>query len=124
MEKKRKKKDLATIGGRIRYARELKGLTQDEFSEKLNLESRTNIASYELNRRNVPSLLVANMAKVLDVTTDFILLGTADVKNAPLLDDDHAAVITIMKDIKTTASKEAIMEAVKTIYKMENRILN
>ncbi len=71
----KKNTDTTTIGGRIKELRIKAGLSQDELAEKLHLENRASVSSYETNRRSISGELTVEMAKNLNSTTDYILYG-------------------------------------------------
>ena len=51
-------------------------MSQDELAEKLHIENRASISSYETNRRLVSGAVVVEIANVLGSSTDYILNGT------------------------------------------------
>lgn len=66
------------LGERLKIERERKKLTQEEFGKKFNL-SKQYISYYENGKREPGIDLVINIAKELDVTTDY-LLGNSDYR--------------------------------------------
>ena len=64
------------IGSRLREARMARGLTQQAMANLLGVGLRT-YQKYEEGSRNPPLDTLANMSKVLGVTTDW-LLGLSD----------------------------------------------
>jgi|LSQX01.3.fsa_nt_gb transcriptional regulator with XRE-family HTH domain len=66
------------FGERLKIERERKGLTQEKLGEKLNL-SKQYISYYENGKRKPGIGLLINIAKELDVTTDY-LLGNSDYR--------------------------------------------
>lgn len=69
--------DSKETGKRIGQLRMLKGLTQEEFAEKVNLSSNT-IAKIECGLRNASMDLLIQMSMLFDVSIDFLLLGKTD----------------------------------------------
>ena len=59
--------------------REENGLKQGYIARKLKI-SREVYSRYETGKRNIPNLILADLAKHYKVTTDY-LLGISDIKN-------------------------------------------
>lgn len=59
-------------GARIRAARERNGITRDELAKRLNLQYHT-FAKYELSAREPDFETLVQIARVLRVSTDYIL---------------------------------------------------
>lgn len=64
------------LGKRLKELREEKGLTQKDVAEKLNLHSVTYL-HYEKDQREPPLKVLAEMAALFDVSTDY-LIGLTD----------------------------------------------
>lgn len=80
-------KDLnVAIGKRIRLLRESQGKTRDVLSEEAEISPHF-LFEIETGKKSMTSNTIINLAKALDVTTDFILTGVATptVRVAPLL---------------------------------------
>lgn len=73
-----KKIDTTTIGGRIKSARTNKGLTQQELADQLYIPMTT-LSTYENNKAELKGSVAVEIASVLGVTTDYILIGNNDV---------------------------------------------
>lgn len=68
--------DRATIGNRLREARENAGMTQEALGRAIGLESATpdkQISHWETGRRVPNGRNLTRLADTLDVTTDWIL---------------------------------------------------
>lgn len=100
-------------GSRLRETRELKGLTQSELSERANLGEKE-IWRYE-NGKSTPSAdTVAQIARVLEVSTDF-LLGLVDDPDPDLSSSDlrpveRAAISAWRRGDKLEAIKAIVGE--------------
>ena len=71
------RKDLNTIiGQRIRVLREAQKKTRDKLSEEADISSHF-LFEIETGKKSMTSNTIINIAKALNVTTDFILLGEA-----------------------------------------------
>lgn len=69
---------MSIMGKRIKKLREMKGLTQDELAEILNM-NRANISNYERGiLTNIPSKPLSKMADFFNVSTDYLLGRTDD----------------------------------------------
>ena len=65
-----------TIGKKIKDSRAEKELSQDKLAAELNI-SRSALALYETNKRQVPNDLLPKLANFFDVTIDY-LFGRED----------------------------------------------
>ena len=75
----RRSLDLTLIGDRIAYARRKRGLTQQRLAEAIkDPDHPERISRIETGRRYPNVFAVAEIAKALRVTTDYILLGGPD----------------------------------------------
>jgi transcriptional regulator with XRE-family HTH domain len=71
-----------TLGKRIASLREIKGLTQLELAEKVEL-TRQALSLYEIDKREPDNATLLRLADFFGVTTDH-LLGRSDIKNNPV----------------------------------------
>ena len=74
------------LGKRIATLRSAKGLNQKQLAEKLNI-SPSAIGMYEQGRREPSLALIVELAKILSVSTDFLLTGRPA---APAAEDNAA----------------------------------
>lgn len=74
------------LGERITALRRAKELSQKQLAEKLNI-SPSAIGMYEQGRREPSLALIVEMAKILSVSTDFLLTGRPA---APAAEDNAA----------------------------------
>ena len=74
------------LGERITALRRAKELNQKQLAEKLNI-SPSAIGMYEQGRREPSLALIVEMAKILSVSTDFLLTGRPA---APAAEDNAA----------------------------------
>lgn len=65
---------MSTIGDRIKLKRKELGLTQAELGAKINVTDRA-VSKWEQNEGNPDMSLIANLANVLGVTLDYLMLG-------------------------------------------------
>ena len=106
--------DTTTVGGRIKYLRKQSGMGQEELAERLHLESRASISSYETNRRGLSGELATAMAQELQTTTDYLLRGTEK-------EDDFAEeAMCLIRKVKTEAGKKAVLLQLQAVLEMES----
>lgn len=67
-----------TVGERIKWARERKGLTQLELA-KLSHKSRASIVQYEQDKIAAPLTVVEHLAEKLDVAPEFLAFGRSGI---------------------------------------------
>ena len=61
-----------TLGEKIKYLREEKGVTQQKLADELNL-NRVTVTGYEINRRIPDIYTLKKIANYLEVTVDYLL---------------------------------------------------
>lgn len=62
-----------TLGERIKYARQKKGISQTELAQLLGYKSRSSINKIEVDGRDVPRSMIVKFAQVLDVTPSYLM---------------------------------------------------
>lgn len=107
--------DTSTIGGRIKKLRTEAGLTQEELAEKLNLEGKSAISNYENNSRGVSTQLINQLSSIFYISTDYLLNGETEDCNDPFISE----ATSILNDLKTTEAKNAAVEILKQIHKLD-----
>jgi len=105
--------DTTTVGGRIKYLRIKAELSQSKLAEKMHIQDRSNISSYETNRRSVSWSLAVELAGVLNSTPNFILDGI--VSEDPTI----AEIEHLLKSVRTEAVKKMILQQVKAAVEFE-----
>lgn len=76
-----------TIGSKIKFLRARAGLNQKELAEKLNIAKST-MSQYESNQRVPSDDLKVELAKIFNVSTDYLLGLTNDPIPVRNLDQD------------------------------------
>lgn len=78
--------DPLKFGKRLQHMRKALGITQEELAERLSVD-RNHITRMERGIRVCSVDLLVELAKALDVSTDFLLVGasTANMKKQALL---------------------------------------
>ena len=111
---KKNEMEVATVGGRIKYLRKQLGMRQEELAERLHLENRASISSYETNRRGLSGELAVAMAQELQTTTDYLLNGTE-------AEDAFAEeAMCLIRKVKTEAGKKAVLLQLQAVLKLES----
>ena len=114
MKMKKNETEVSTVGGRIKYLRKQLGMGQEELAERLHLENRASISSYETNRRGLSGELAVAMAQELQTTTDYLLSGTEK-------EDDFAEeAMSLIRKVKTEAGKKAVLLQLQAVLELEN----
>ena len=79
--------DYMKIGDRIRECRKTNGLTQEELAELLGVSSNT-VSSMENGQQNFKIDKLSQLARVFDVTTDYLLYGKVECSYKENSDDN------------------------------------
>lgn len=118
---KSKKSDTSTMGGRIRFRRNLIGMTQEELGAMIGVDNKANISAYENNNRSVSLTMVPVMAEALGTTVEYLVTG-----KEPWLDiDDHEfsdevkAALQVVRGLKTRTGIRMAVEHLKLVAEME-----
>ncbi len=74
-----------TIGGRIKKVMNIKNITQKEVAKKIGTVE-PNISRYLNDKTKISTETLGKIAKILDVSCDYLILGETDRGN----DDDNA----------------------------------
>ena len=106
--------DTRTVGGRIKYLRKQIGMGQEELAERLHLENRASISSYETNRRGLSGEFAVAMAQELQTTTDYLLNGTEAE------DAFTEEAMSLIRKVKTEAGKKAVLLQLQAVLELEN----
>ena len=111
---KKNEMEVATVGGRIKYLRKQIGMGQEELAERLHLENRASISSYETNRRGLSGELAVAMAQELQTTTDYLLNGTEAE------DAFTEEAMSLIRKVKTEAGKKAVLLQLQAVLELES----
>lgn len=100
----------SSIAERIRWLRTSRGMEQEELASKINVTRKTiNVYEGEKNKKGIPTDIIVKIAKVFDVTTDY-LLGLTDLESTD---------ITYKKIHKVTGLTDdaiSVLQEYNTIY--------
>lgn len=101
-------------GDRLRQLREGKALTQDELAELLNV-SVGQIWRYEAQKTKPTGDIIARMAEVFNVTTDYLLGRSDDPMPYLKIDNLTAHERKVLLAMRWGAVVEAIKEIVASV---------
>ena len=111
---KKNEMEVATVGGRIKYLRKQIGMRQEELAERLHLENRASISSYETNRRGLSGELAIAIARELQTTTDYLLNGM-ETEDAFI-----EGAMGLIRKVKTEAGKKAVLTQLQAVLELES----
>jgi len=102
--------NLEKIGGRIKYLRIKRDMTQAQLSEIIGL-SKGNISSLEKNHYEPSAKSIIKLSKLFEVTTDWILLGNDKKTNIDLkTNSDDTIQINFKIQDEGNAAIKALLE--------------
>lgn len=104
------------IGTKIQKLRESLNLTQKELADKVGITDAT-LSRYENNKREPKAEILARMAKVLNVTTDY-LIGRTDNKSSKVYTttlDNHTYTIEIDKGVQREITQDELNLMIKKL---------
>lgn len=84
------------FGGRLKQARELRGLSQKQLSETLGVPP-SSVAHFEGGRRKPSFESLLRLADALDVTTDYLLSRSNTPTASPILDPLAQTISSLSK---------------------------
>lgn len=81
-----------TFGKRIKYYRQLKGMSQDELGNKCGVNYRT-ISSWESNRTEPNLKNIEDLCKALEVTQKDLMVAPENTLFTALYDKNHPGIV-------------------------------
>ena len=123
MEQNGRGKESGTIGSRIRNLRNRDGMSQEQLALLLNFENKGTIASYETDRRTVPSDVVIRLAEIFQTTTDYILCGKYPERNIREVDPEMQEMMEVMLSLRSDAARKAALLQIRALADMERNLL-
>ena len=106
--------DYCKVGGRIRNAREKKGLTQEQLAERTEL-SASHVSHIETGSSKLGLPALVRISNTLNVTVDSLLQDNSSVRFNVYLD----AISNILKECNEEKSK-AIVDIATTIKDLDS----
>ena len=104
-------KETNTIGSRIRECRKAMGLSQEALAELLYVKKAT-ISKYENGYNDIPASVIVALAKALETTPNYLLLGQSEGELADTWIED---MLLVMKKITEPAYKDLALKQLKCI---------
>ena len=103
--------ELNTIGARIRARRKEMGYSQETLAAMLYMK-KTTICRYEKDEHDIPASVVVELAKALQTTPNYLLMGESDENS---WEED---VIRILDQIKDPAMRKLAIQQLQCIADM------
>ena len=103
--------ELNTIGARIRACRKEMGYSQETLAAMLYMK-KTTICRYEKDEHDIPSSVIVELAKALQTTPNYLLMGESDE------DSWEEDMILILERITDPAMRKLAMQQLKCIADM------
>lgn len=103
--------ELNTIGARIRACRKEMGYSQETLAAMLYMK-KTTICRYEKNEHDIPASVVVELAKALQTTPNYLLMGESDENS---WEED---MIRILERITNPAMRRLAMQQLQCIADM------
>ena len=113
-ERKMKKIDNSTMGGRIKDQRLKMGMTQEELAEKM-FTTKMTISHYENDQTDIKGSVIVEIAGILGTTTGYLLSNEIVLGN---LNDQMKEMIEIFLRLANDGIREVAKEQVKLLLKM------
>ena len=110
---------LSSIGDRIRDLRDRRGFKQQELADKLSV-SRQVLSNWERSYTPIDSDGVAKLAKILEVSTDYILYGKDEdspVKKIALALEEDEELLTFFIELSKREDLRLLFSQVKPLKK-------
>lgn len=109
----------SAIGNRIRGLRDRRGFKQQELAERIGI-SRQVLSNWERGYTLVDSEGVAKLAKILEVSADYILYGRDDdspVKQIALALEDDEELLVFFNDLSKREDLKLLFKQVRPLKK-------
>lgn len=109
------KTDKKTVGERLKYYRELAGLSQEELGRIVGYRSRSAIYNIEKNRSGIPAGKIQRLADILGISSEE-LLGTSEHEYIYSQKENKFNHITIdLSDIEDPNFQKYVWESLKVL---------
>ena len=102
------------VGRRIREIREYQHFTREQLSEKANISIQF-LSDIENGYKSMTALTIINLAKALNISTDYILLGKSSSDNSNERDEIIFNLLAALPEEKKQSIEELIRLFIKNI---------
>lgn len=103
------------MGGRIRFLRKEKQLTQQELADRLFVGNKSKISRVENNAESLTPCQLEILAGILGTTTDYLLKGEETAGTDPWLNE----AVIILRNFRTGTGREAVLEILRRAVVLE-----
>lgn len=110
--------DLATVGERIKYCREMRGMTQIDLADEIGV-GRTTFQEWEKGIHMIRSDKIVALCDVLHISADF-LLGTGFLEVRP--NEEEVSKYTFLEIISDSDARE-FFEMIEGLSLQDKRII-
>lgn len=104
-----------TVGKRIKESRKRQGISQRKLATKIGIKVTT-LSAYETDTNDIPSKVLLEISKVLEISTDYLLFGTS------IECVEEQKIRALYNKIETPALKKLALSQIKCIAEIENSI--
>ena len=116
-ERKMKKIDNSTMGGRIKDQRLKMGMTQEELAEKM-FTTKMTISHYENDLSDIKGSVIVELADILGTTTGYLLNNEVDAKTSS---GGMWEMMKLFQSLISIQMKTAALEQLKVLVKMQEK---
>ena len=108
-----------TVGDKVRLAREIKGMTQEELAHKLGYKSHSSVKTIEYYDREIPDAMIIPLAEALDVSPNYfkddndVELETKDILKRLRKSAGHSNIVELCKILGISQTAYASYESGK-----------
>ena len=113
-----KKNELSTVGQRIKYCREMRGMTQVDLADAIGV-GRSTFQEWEKDAHLIKSDKIASLCDELHVSADF-LLGTGFLEVRP--NEEEVSKYTVLEIISDSDARE-LFEMMEGLSLKDKRVI-
>ena len=111
--------EVDTIGKRLKYARKLRGYSQQELSAH-SLVARPVISNIEIDRYSTQMVNYAAIAKALNINREWLLNGTGPME----MDNERARILDELYHVCATLTESQQKYILETIRLMQEHLID
>ena len=114
-ERKMKKIDNSTMGGRIKEHRLKMGMTQEELAEKM-FTTKMTISHYENNLTDIKGSVIVELAIVLATTAGYLLNNEVIIEDE---DEQMKEMMEMFQELESEKMKKIALEQLRVLNKID-----